>query len=275
MSEEITKSQNAIATAEKTKTLQDWLNDANFQNRISDCLNNSINPKQFLAISLNAVNKIPKLKQATIPSLLSCFVKCAELQLLPDGVRCHILPYEDKRKKIVNAQFILGYQGMVDLVYRKCNILLSAVDVRTNDKITSTNGVWTHTITNPLKKQRGEVVGYICFANLPDGRVKSDFIDIDEVETIKKKSMSFKYAESTGAKDSVWHLNADEMGKKTIIRRIFKTLPLSVEIQQAIKEDDEVEFAPQVEIVPPAPKLFANVSPEVEIETEEQGDVID
>ena len=202
------------------------------------------------------MNKIPKLKQATIPSLLSCFVKCAELQLLPDGVRCHILPYEDKRKKITNAQFILGYQGMVDLVYRKCNILLTAVDVRSNDKITSTNGVWSHTITTPLKKLRGDVVGYICFANLPDGRVKSDFIDIDEVESIKKKSMSFKYAESTGSKDSVWHLNSDEMGKKTIIRRIFKTLPLSVEVQQAIKEDDEVEFAPQVEIVPPAPKLF-------------------
>ena len=49
------------------------------------------------------------------------------------------------------------------------------------------------------------------------------------------------------------------MGKKTIIRRIFKTLPLSVEIQQAIKEDDEVEFAPQVEIVPPAPKLFESI----------------
>ena len=31
---EISKPQNAIATTEKTKTLQDWLNDASFQFQI-------------------------------------------------------------------------------------------------------------------------------------------------------------------------------------------------------------------------------------------------
>lgn len=224
------------------KTLQDWFATPEFQNRISDCLNNTVNPKQFLAISLNSVNKIPKLKQATVPSLLSCFVKCAELQLLPDGRAVHILPYEDKKKGIVNAQFILGYQGMVDLVYRKCNIIISAMDVRENDIITCENSIWKHIIKTPSKKSRGNVIGYIGFATLPDGRIKTDFIDSDEIEDIKKSSAGYKYAEKTGSKDSVWHTKTDEMGKKSVIRRLFKTLPLSVEVQQAIKEDDEKDY---------------------------------
>jgi recombination protein RecT len=88
-----------------------------------------------------------------------------------------------------------------------------------------------------------------------------------EVEAIRKCSK----AGNSGA----WKDFYNEMAKKTAFKRLSKWLPLSPEVRDAIAKDDEVEFAPQVEVVPPAPKLFADVSPEIEVEVKEESDVID
>ena len=56
----------------------------------------------------------------------------------------------------------------------------------------------------------------------------------DECEAIRKRSR----AGSSGP----WVTDFDEMAKKTVFRRASKWLPLSPEIQDVIRRDEETEF---------------------------------
>lgn len=83
--------------------------------------------RKFGSAVIYAMDSVPKLKECTQDSLISAFMKCAELKIYPSSVsgEAFILPYEKKKKEgsawVVDytlAQFQLGYQGIVTLLYR-------------------------------------------------------------------------------------------------------------------------------------------------------------
>ena len=87
----------------------------------------AVMPKGFKAerlaqMAISAYNQTPKLAECSVPSILSCCLRCASLGLEPSAVdgmgRAYILPYKNRKTGAMEAQFILGKNGMVELVQR-------------------------------------------------------------------------------------------------------------------------------------------------------------
>ena len=61
----------------------------------------------------------------------------------------------------------------------------------------------------------------------------------DQVEEIRDASQNYKFAREKGK--SVWGQHFTEMGRKTVLRRLFKYLPVSIELATASNIDSNNE----------------------------------
>lgn len=70
-------------------------------------------------------------------------------------------------------------------------------------------------------------------ARLQGGGVQFEVMSKAQVEAVR--------AQSKAGKSGPWVSHWEEMAKKTVIRRLFKYLPVSVEIQRAVTLDEAAE----------------------------------
>ena len=171
-------------------------------------------------------------------------MQCAQLGLEPGGALGHayLIPF-DKRQKIngrwetvsTEAQLIIGYRGMIDLARRSGQILsISARTVHVNDKFSYSYGLEETLEHSPCETgDRGELTHVYAVARLKDGGVQFEVMSRADVEKVRALSK----AGSSGP----WVDHFDEMAKKTVIRRLFKYLPVSIELQKAVVMDERAE----------------------------------
>jgi len=86
----------------------------------------------------------------------------------------------------------------------------------------------------PAMGERGEVIGFYAVAKLKDGGHCFEFMSRLQVEQIMAGTQS-------KGKYGPWKDNFTEMGRKTVIRRLAKYLPLSIEFQTAAALDGMAE----------------------------------
>jgi recombination protein RecT len=65
-----------------------------------------------------------------------------------------------------------------------------------------------------------------------------------QVEAVRNGSQGYKSAKQW-QQESVWDTNFEEMGNKTVLRRMMKFVPLSPELQQAVGYDEAGEYGSQ------------------------------
>lgn len=87
------------------------------------------------------------------------------------------------------------------------------------------------TVASPEKP--GAVTFVYAVANLKGGGVQFEVMSRAEIEAVRSQSK----AGTSGPWVSHW----DEMAKKTCIRRLFKYLPVSIEIARAIDVDERTD----------------------------------
>ena len=68
---------------------------------------------------------------------------------------------------------------------------------------------------------------------MKDGGSQFEVMTFNQIESVRKQSKA-------GDKGP-WMTHWEEMAKKTVIRRLFKYLPVSIEIQQAVILDEKAE----------------------------------
>ena len=69
-------------------------------------------------------------------------------------------------------------------------------------------------------------------ATLKSGEVSREVMSIDEIEAIRKRSR----AANTGP----WVTDYSEMARKTVARRHSKVLPMSTDLDDVIRRDDDL-----------------------------------
>jgi recombination protein RecT len=84
----------------------------------------------------------------------------------------------------------------------------------------------------PFAKDRGEIVGTYCVVRTIDGDYLTTTMNIDEVYSVRDRSESWKKHVSE-KKKSPWASDPGEMIKKTVIKRAYKTWPMSERVQKA------------------------------------------
>lgn len=201
-----------------------------------------LTPERFCRVVLSAINKNPALKQAIVdprnkPSVLSAFMRCAEMGLEPDGRRATINCYKKGNTGTYDITLIPMFQGLAELAMRSGMISnIHADKVCENDDFSWDTGEIHHKID--FRKPRGTTYAYYCIVRFKDGSMKTETMSLEEVNGIRDRSSAYQASKRYG-KTCPWITDPDEMGKKTVFRRCSKWLPLSPELRSAIEADDE------------------------------------
>lgn len=245
---EIAKSNTKLApAAQRHDGMKEML--ANAWPRIQAVMPKHMSSERMYQIALSAVNTTPKLAECSPATILSCVMKCSALGLEPSAVdglgRAYILPYRSKQG--MQAQLILGYRGMIALARRSGEIKdISARAVYEGDEFEYSFGLDEKLNHRPAAREheQGEKPTHVYMvAHFKDGGHYMDVMTAQEVEAVRKRSKA--------ANNGPWVTDYEAMAKKTVIRRAFPYLPVSVEAQNAAASDDtDGGFVDQLEHAP-------------------------
>lgn len=223
MSTLTTKGNNKIATVQN---LLDKL-----QPQLMKALPKHLSPERMTRIALTELRKIPQLAECDPTSFCGSIMMCAQLGLEPGGALGHIylIPYGKQ------VQVILGYRGMIELARRSGQIVsLSAHEVYENDTFEFSYGLEEKLRHVPNMKERGAMIAVYAVAHLVGGGHQIEVMSKEDVDKIRARS-------KTSGKGP-WVSDYEEMAKKTVLRKLFKYLPVSIEIQRAASMDEQSEI---------------------------------
>lgn len=184
----------------------------------------------------------------TPQSIFDCVLAATQLQLRvgKDLGHAYLVPFRDKAAGTVVATFIIGYRGLVMLARRSGEIAsITANVVYSNDvfeAVEGSNGRLHHAPKYFDTKGRGELVGVYAYAKLTGGGEQWAVMSIAEVDAVRARSR----ASGSGP----WVTDYAEMAKKTVVRRLAKMLPISVDDQEAVASDEDREFNNTRDITP-------------------------
>jgi recombination protein RecT len=200
--------------------------------QIALALPKHMNPDRLLRIALTSIAKTPKLLECSQQSLAAACLQAAQIGLEPDGILgyAYLVPYKG------TATLIPGYKGLLDLARRSGRIIsIEARVVHAKDQFRFAFGlkpVLEH-MPNP-NADSGTLLAAYAVAHLRDGGAQWEVMWKREIDAIR--------ARSRAADDGPWVTDYEEMAKKTVLRRLCKMLPASVELQQAVAMDERAEI---------------------------------
>lgn len=226
-----------VAANNKPQTIAALMSDPKIKAQMALALPKHMTSDRLARIALTEIRKVPALARCEQTSFLGAIMQCAQLGLEPGGALGHayLLPFENRRKGITEVQFIVGYRGMIDLARRSGQIVsLAARAVYQNDKFNYQYGLHEDLQHVPCENgEPGPLTHVYAVARLKDGGIQFEVMSRLEVEKVR--------AQSKAGNNGPWVSHFDEMAKKTVIRRLFKYLPVSIELQQAVGLDERAD----------------------------------
>ena len=266
---------------QKGNDLKSLLNSASVKDQISRALPTHLTPDRFVRVATTTLLRVPKLAECDQASFMKAMLDCSSLGLEPDGRRCHLIPFENRRAGTVECQLIIDYKGLIELAKRSGEVKTwKAHTVCQNDPIFEwENGEITHQID--WLQDRGEVLAVYSHVTTKDGDSDYEVMTKAEVEAIRNRSRA--------GNSGPWQTDWSEMAKKTVLRRHSKRLTLSPEFHDAIERDaDQIEErkvevarpvvgreVPQAQPQQPAPALFGAPDQEQQQPQATEAEVID
>jgi recombination protein RecT len=219
-------------------TIAGMLDDPRYKLQIAKALPKHMDTEHLSRTALTEIRKNPELGKCDAISLFGAIIQCAQLGLEPGSVLGHayLLPFRNTKENRTDVQFIVGYRGMIDLARRSGQIVsLQAHSVYEGDKFDFAYGLdekLEHVPTSDIDN-RGEMIAVYAVAKLQGGGY--------QIEVMWKKEVDLIRAQSKAGNFGPWKTHYEEMAKKTVIRRLFKYLPVSVEVQTAATLDERAE----------------------------------
>lgn len=211
--------------------------------RLPAMLPNGMSPARFEAVTIQAIARNPDLMDCTAQSVVMAVLEAAQLGLEPTGSlsRAWLVPFKGE------ATLMIGYQGLVDLARRSGGVskVTSRVVYEGDDfavEYGTREGI--HHIPLLETTDPSKITHFYCIAQLRSGETVFDVMTKQQVDVIRARSR-------TGNKGP-WVSDYSEMGRKTVTRRLVKSLPLTAEVMDAIERDTEREFNATGEVKPSA-----------------------
>lgn len=236
---------HAVSKPNKTEIttvgdVRSWLEGDNLNKQIvSYFRNDKAASMQFVTAAIDYIRRTPKLLECTKTSLIMSFLQLAQFRFMPSSVsgEAFVIPYKDRHSQTTQAQFQLGYQGILTLLYRHPKVsTVAAQIVYENDTFEYEEGLEPRLVHKPaIGEDRGKPVAVYAVAKMADG--SKVFKVMSEDEVMKIKAMS----KAAGSKHSPWNSNDPEkwMWRKTCIIQLSKTLPKTHDFNIAVAKDYE------------------------------------
>lgn len=229
--------QNKVATTNNTekKTMQTYIK--SMEGEIKKALPSVITPERFTRMVLSAVSVNPQLGSCTPASFLGAMMSAAQLGLEPNTAlgQAYILPYNNHGK--LEAQFQLGYKGLIDLAYRSGEVeVVQAHVVYENDDFECEYGLEPKLTHTPADKNRGEPIKVYAVFKTKSGGYGFEVMSMDDV-----RKHASKYSKSFNSSFSPWKTNFEEMAKKTVLKKVLKYAPLKSDFVRGITQDETIK----------------------------------
>ena len=220
-----------LTTKTKPTTLRARLESEQFRDQMAKALPKHMSPDRMIRVAATAIAKTPMLADCDQVSFFNAMLDLSQLGLEPDGRRAYLIPFNNRKKGIVECQLIIDYKGMVELILRTGDVSrIHADKVCENDEFEFNCGhVVRHRID--FRKPRGDAYAYYCMVTRKDGGTKCEVMTKDDIDAVRARSRS--------ANSGPWVTDYDEMAKKTVAKRCFKWCEWSSEIRDAIEIDDK------------------------------------
>ena len=217
------------------KPMQQYIK--SMEGEIAKALPSVLTPERFTRIVLSAISTNPKLAECTPQSFLGAMMTSAQLGLevnTPLG-QSYVLPY--KNKGVMEAQFQLGYKGLIDLAYRSGEVeVIQAHVVYENDDFECEYGLDPKLTHRPADSNRGEAIKVYAVFKTKSGGFG---FEVMSMEDVRKHAAKYSKAYSSGF--SPWATNFEEMAKKTVLKRVLKYAPLKSDFVRAAVQDEVVK----------------------------------
>lgn len=249
-----------------------YLNQDAVKNQVQQAVGK--NSMRFVSSVISAVTVNPALKECDNNTILSAALLGESLNLSPSPQlgQYYMVPFENKKRNVKEAQFILGYKGYVQLAirsgyYKKINVLpiKEGELVRFNPL---EEEIEVNLIEDEETRENTKTIGYYAMFEYLNGFRKAIYWTKKKMlahadqysqafsvsgSTIHtkygdKKKVSFADYEAGkyDSKDewmysSFWYKDFDAMANKTMIRQLIsKWGIMSIEMQEAYDKDSAV-----------------------------------
>jgi len=233
MKNQLAKKNQKAPAKEKPKTFEGYLKQMAPQ--MKEALPKHMDVNRLMRIALTTVRTTPELRQCEVGSLLGAVMQAAQLGLEPGLLgQCYLVPFKNNKKGVTECQFVIGYKGMIDLARRSGHIQsIYAHAVYEKDEFEFELGLNPKLRHKPyMEGDRGEFIGAYAVAHFKDGGYQFEFMPKSEIEKRKARS------KTANSRYSPWNTDYEEMAKKTVIRHMWKYLPISIEIQEQVAYDE-------------------------------------
>lgn len=161
----------------------------------------------------------------------------------------YCIPYRDNKKNVTVAQFQIGYKGYKQLALRSgmFSIIPKATDVKEGElkhRNRLTGECHFEFIDDDVERAKKKTIGYASYFRLLNGAESTYYMSVAEMEAhALRYSQTYRSKTDYIKKSSKWTTDFDDMAKKTVIKlNLSKNAPLSVEMQDAIRADQSVQY---------------------------------
>jgi recombination protein RecT len=230
-----------------------------------------LSPDRLLRLALTEIRRNPLLADCSEASILGGLLNAASLGLtVGDGLdQAYLVPRRNRKTGTRDAQFQIGYRGLITLARRSGEIVTIDSEVVHDGDIfeweKGSNAFLRHRSTEMSDKP----VSVWSLAKLVGGGEQFVVLSMKEIEKTKAQS------DAARSQYSPWNTHFEAMAMKTAIKRLCKLLPMSTERHDPMAGAMKTDFSVRVgagETERMAPEFMAIVSegglPPIDVEPE-------
>lgn len=193
-----------------------------------------VTPERLCRVGLNAVSRNPKLMECDQSTIIGAIVNCASLGLEPNLLgHAYLVPFWNSTNRRFEAQFQLGYKGLIDLVRRSGEVaVITAREVYEGDEFDYSYGLDEMLIHKPCgEDDEDKITHFYAMYKLKTGEKGFVVMTRKQVEKHRDK---FTKSKSPKTKEvfGPWKDHFVSMALKTCITKMAKYMPVSIEQQE-------------------------------------------
>lgn len=218
------------------------------QDAVKNQINNVVGGKdgqKFIASVVSAVQANPQLQECSNSSILSAALLGSSLNLTPSPQlgQYYMVPFNNSKQGIKEAQFQLGYKGYIQLAirsgyYKKLNVLpIKEGELIRFDPLEEE--IEVQLIDDEEAREKAPTIGYYATFTYTNGFKKAIYWSRAKMQShAEKYSQGYQRDLKNGTSFTFWTKNFDDMACKTMLRHLISRWGImSTELQTAFEND--------------------------------------
>jgi recombination protein RecT len=243
------------------------INTPQYRQLIASTLSDPARARSFTAAITSAVAVTPALQECESHTIIAGALLGESLNLSPSPQlgQYYLVPFQDRKKGVTNAVFVLGYRGYIQLAIRSGYYRdIDAIEVRQGEykgKDRTTGKPIFEFIEDDAVRESLPVIGYMAHFEYLNGFKKVLYWSKEKMIAHADRYSAAFSATATGGKypkvsfadyeagnynkndewlySSFWYKDFDAMGKKTMLRQLIsKWGIMSIEMEQGLVSDN-------------------------------------